>query len=397
MNQGTDLGDPVEIAKKIEEERLAEELSILNACFKTTTKDEEPTEITQAMGRVLEKYPRIRDQLEKATKQIKKRVKREEKDKTLYKLRQGLIEEIKKLGNSSQDMLDKCISKYTAEKARIEGNAEEYKLFNSSKNKVTDEDLKRDPVLFMPNFLTRGELHILAGKAGAGKSFLSTQLAYSLTTKSPFLGMECAQKQRVAYISFEDSKGRLIKRLRNVGWKDTPDILLYTNLDPLMVVAGGNPKETEIGRELTHSLRENNPDTIIIDTYSQAFLHEDGDNRASQAVGNWLRRELSNKTILIIHHVRKAEEHKNADEITLDAIRGASALVGYSRSAFLLAAVQNEMQLKMLKSNYGAPFPDYKDHLSLEKEIVETDKKQQFKGFRVYANALKKKFGLDEY
>lgn len=266
--------------------------------------------------------------------------------------------------------------------------SENFSCFDASKDTVTTEDLKNEPVLFKPNFLTKGEIHILAGKAGSGKSYLATQLIYSLSTGKPLLGMPVAEKQKVAYLSFEDSRGRLLKRLRNIGWKDTKGFILYNDLSPLIICSGGKAEVTPIGHGILNSLILKDPDTIVIDTYSQAFLHEDGDNKASQAIGNWLKKEFGDKTILIIHHMRKAEEYNKRDEITIDAIRGASALVGYARSVFFLSGIDQHYHLKTLKSNYGEPFPDYASEMVLEKILDQEEGRQVFRGFRERENYI---------
>jgi len=154
------------------------------------------------------------------------------------------------------------------------------------------------------------------------------------------------------------------------------------------VCSGGKAEVTPLGHAIVSSLKAKNPDTIIIDTYSQAFLHDDGDNKGSQAIGNWIKKEFGGKTVLIIHHLRKAEDFKGRNEITIDAIRGASALVGYARSAFFLSSSEL-CELIALKSNYGEPFPKYRMDMQLEKIVDPTpDGRQVFKGFRALEESL---------
>ena len=225
----------------------------------------------------------------------------------------------------------------------------------------------------------------MVGKAGSGKSYLASQLALSAARGEEFLGMKPAKKRRVAFLSFEDSRSRLLQRLLNIGKEKSEmiNLQLYTNLSPLIICSGGRTEITHTGKSAAQSLQKENPDLLIIDTYAQAFLHEDGDNRGSQSVGNWLRKEFKDKTILIIHHVRKAEEFKKIKEVTLDAVRGASALVGYARSAFLLGIDEDKsVILQTLKSNYGEPFPNYENTMFLEKDVVEVEGKQVFRGFK---------------
>jgi archaellum biogenesis ATPase FlaH len=305
-----------------------------------------------------------------------------EKDKN--KLRLELAKAIHELQEQNAiDKIDLEIEKYQQKIEQLETESN-FQTFNCAKDTIKDEDLQNEPVLFKPNFLTQGEIHILAGKAGSGKSFLSTQMALALATGKPLFKMQATKKQSVAYLSFEDSKGKILQRLKNMGWDlSFIPLQLYTDLSPLLISSGGRLEETPLSKSIVKSIKEQNPNTIIIDTYSQAFLHEDGDNRGSQAVGNWIKKELRGKTVLIIHHVRKAENYEKIEDITLDAIRGASALVGYSRSAFFLGGVDPQYSLKTLKSNYGEPFPDYQNKLYLEKDIVETGGKKVFRGFKL--------------
>ena len=274
------------------------------------------------------------------------------------------------------------IEKYQQKKEQLESKSS-FQSFDCSKDTPTEEDLKNEPVLFKPNFLTQGEIHILSGKAGSGKSFLATQMALALATGKQLFGMYATEKQSVVYLSFEDSKARLLQRLQNMGWNgEEISLQLYTDLSPLLISSGGRLEKTPLSKSITKRIKAQNPDTVIIDTYSQAFLHEDGDNRGSQAVGNWIKQELRGRTVLIVHHVRKAENYEKVEDITLDAIRGASALVGYSRSAFFLGGMETQYSLKTLKSNYGEPFPEYAMVMYLEKITEESEGRQVFRGFR---------------
>nr|VFK39662.1 MAG: AAA domain-containing protein [Candidatus Kentron sp. SD]VFK44460.1 MAG: AAA domain-containing protein [Candidatus Kentron sp. SD]VFK80928.1 MAG: AAA domain-containing protein [Candidatus Kentron sp. SD] len=308
---------------------------------------------------------------------------REEADST--KLRARLLKTLQELLDQKRtNNFDEEIEKYQQEKESSREDKASFQYFDCSQESIKPEDLKGDPVLFKPNFLTAGEIHILAGKAGCGKSYLATQLALSLARGDDLLGMKSTKKGRIAYLSFEDSNARLLQRLVDIGKKkdELIDLKLYTDLSPLIISLGSKIEITKVGKDIVKSIQKQEPDTIIIDTYSQAFLHEDGDNRGSQSVGNWLRKEFKDKTVIITHHVRKAEEWKKLDDITLDAVRGASALVGYSRSVFLLGSIDGQQVFKTLKSNYGEPFPDYQNGMDLEKIIEWAEDKKIFRGFK---------------
>ena len=119
------------------------------------------------------------DRLDSLKKLLLKAEKREEADhdKERNKLRLELAKVIFELHEQKAiDKIDVAIEKYQQKKDQLESESD-FQSFDCSKDTLTEEDLKSEPVLFKPNFLTQGETHILAGKAGSGKSFLATQMA----------------------------------------------------------------------------------------------------------------------------------------------------------------------------------------------------------------------------
>lgn len=387
MDQMTDIEKEAqklfEETRDTEENRSQEEQELFNKVFTKDSNgefliDEKLKKSILAEEKSIEPLIKL---IEKAQtdKKTKEEVDTLKLQTRLLKMLQDALEQKK------NKKFDEEIENYQQEKEQAQEDKASFQYFDCLQEEIKPDDLKGEPVLFKPNFLTEGEVHILAGKAGSGKSYLATQLALAAARGKEFLGMHPARKRRVAYLSFEDSRSKLLQRLLNIGKEKSEkiDLQLYTNLSPLIICSGGKTEITHTGKSIAQSLQKESPDLLIIDTYAQAFLHEDGDNRGSQSVGNWLRKEFKDKTVLIIHHVRKAEEFKKIKEVTLDAVRGASALVGYARSVFLLGVDEDEyVLLQTLKSNYGEPFPNYENTLFLEKEIIEEDGKQVFRGFK---------------
>lgn len=387
MDKMTDIEEEAqklaEETRAEEEAQSQEERALFNKVF---TKDSSGEFLVdeQLKKTILAEEKSI-DTLERLIEKAKLEKKTREKIDS-NKLQTRLIKKLQEmLEQKRNEKFDEEIKNYQQEKESSQEDKASFQYFDCLKEEIKTDDLKGEPVLFTPNFLTEGEIHILVGKAGSGKSYLASQLALSAARGEEFLGMKPPKKRRVAFLSFEDSRSRLLQRLLNIGKEKNEmiDLQLYTNLSPLIICSGGKTEITHTGKSTAQSLQKENPDLLIIDTYAQAFLHEDGDNRGSQSVGNWLRKEFKDKTILIIHHVRKAEEFKKIKEVTLDAVRGASALVGYARSAFLLGVDDGRcFVLQTLKSNYGEPFSNYESTMFLEKDIVEVDGNQVFRGFK---------------
>ena len=373
--------DPQKAYKEEQRQRKIKLENLYESCFKKDGKgDIKPTDS-------LIDLLRESSEAQKVFAETLNKFRQAEEDsnaQTIYKLQEQLAHDIAKLAETrpiDAQALEQILGKYALEK---EGTQESVAEFTEVEYKDS-VDLPNDPVLFKPNFLLKGASHLIVGKAGSGKSYLALQIALALIKGTPFLGMECEKKQRVAYISFEDTMPLILNRLKAIGGKKEDGLFIYTDLTPFVISQkGGKHLITAIGKAVAEKIQTREIDTIIIDTYAQAFLHEDGDNSTAQSIGNWLKKTLPGKTIIILHHIRKAEAYGQKD-ITIDSIRGASALVGYVRSAVCLDA-ENGM-LKSLKCNYGQPFPNYSGELHILKDIAHEDGgKQTFRGFKVDSN-----------
>jgi RecA-family ATPase len=113
----------------------------------------------------------------------------------------------------------------------------------------------------------------LAGRPKIGKSFMTLQMCASIVTGQNFLGHEVMQRGRVLYISLEDNRRRLKKRIMNMGLyadaKDLSSLEIEERWDPLN--KGGNIK-------LIERLSKKKYVLCVIDTYAKAFLMKDNND-----------------------------------------------------------------------------------------------------------------------
>jgi len=181
-----------------------------------------------------------------------------------------------------------------------------------------------EPRWLARDLLPRGNTTILAGEAGAGKSFLSYTLAYCVATGLPFLGHQTIPTN-VLY--FDEENGE-------------PDFLQYNN----WVWAGLNfpPLETLDQRlRIEHGtlvtgwrermlaiMEEHQPGLVVIDTATPAFaIKDENDNGEANEVMRRLRqfrRQVGQETtFLILKHEKMNDEigHRRT-------IRGAKAWLG---------------------------------------------------------------------
>lgn len=105
-------------------------------------------------------------------------------------------------------------------------------------------------------------LNIIAGDPKVGKSWLVLQLAKSIASGEPFLGLP-VKPGVVMYYALEDSPARLAERVRLQGWKEYTHTTLFRTMDDDMDLSDGTfPLPSLIHGQFS---------LIIIDTLSAAF------------------------------------------------------------------------------------------------------------------------------
>lgn len=367
---------PIEAAQKVIKDQEKRQETLENLLL--NSKGEATKELRFALeekGPVFKAIQTVLNRKEQITEELQA--------KRLYRLRQETWEKLKNAVETNEEEklffeMDQFFQRRTDLQEQETNSMEEWVYKSQS---LQEQDLEEDPVLFKPNFLTKGDIHFIVGKAGIGKSYLATQLALRLKSGEDFLGMQPLEKQKVAYLCFEDTKSRFLRRVKSIGETPEGEMHLFTNISAIGSIEKGKLEITPQGKQLVKKVQESGCSTLVIDTYAQAFLLDDGDNGSAQKVGNFLKKSFPGMTILIIHHPRKTEEFKKVDEITIDTVRGASAIVGYARSVFYLHKDERGYHLVSLKSNYGQPFPGYQSRILLSAKIELSQGKQVFKGF----------------
>jgi AAA domain len=170
-----------------------------------------------------------------------------------------------------------------------------------------------------PRMLIRGLLPykgiaFVGGQSGAGKTFVSVDLAVSLSTKAPFFSREVRERVGVAYLAAEGSEqlgNRLFAAARARGvelsnipiaWRgDAPIIANAADVDAIA------DELVDLGRFIRSRYGVRLGATIL-DTVAATFALEDEDDNAEIAKAIRNMRWLGNKTgslIVPVHHYGK--------------------------------------------------------------------------------------------
>ena len=169
--------------------------------------------------------------------------------------------------------------------------------------------------------------YIFAGSPKLGKSFLMAQLAYHVSTGTPFWNYT-TRKGTVLYLALEDDYRRLQERLyRMFGTESTDNLYFSVSASQL-----GNGLDEQLARFVAE---HKDTKLIIIDTLQK--VREVGGDNYSYANDYQIMARLKSFAdahglcLLLVHHTRK----QNADD-KFDMISGTSGLLGAADGAFLL-------------------------------------------------------------
>ncbi len=212
-------------------------------------------------------------------------------------------------------------------------------------------------------WLPRGYLSLIVGATGVGKSWLTLRLAQSILTDTPWPDSAASQHgKRSGYVVWADTEASQALLLERTQAWDLPigKILLPTvGEDPLSDII---LDDNEGWYELTRLVHQYQPDLVVVDSLSGGHK---GDENSSDMRN--LLHDLAalardhNVAVLATHHLRKANPMEALDTITLDRIRGSSAIPQFAR---LIMAVDRPdanmpecVRLKVIKSNL-ARFPE---------------------------------------
>lgn len=183
--------------------------------------------------------------------------------------------------------------------------------------------------------LARGCLTQLQGDPKLGKSCFAMLVAISCAVGRWVSGRFEYQDDgpcRVGYISYEDGKSRLKRRvneyLPGLGGKRSDDASTFP---PNLIVFDKNPDidlSTQAGeRRLRQIVTLNKLDVLVIDTFSYLHSAEENSKKEMQPVVARLRRLVEDfpVAVLLIHHTRKGNGQGGVESINTRG-RGSSAI-----------------------------------------------------------------------
>lgn len=215
-----------------------------------------------------------------------------------------------------------------------------------------------------------GDLVLIAGKPGLGKSRIAVELSVSLSHARTFLGLDTpARPIRVGYIAAEFTRYRFWQRTVQLLTGEAPPE------DPTELQAAFNALRTDLDvitgdvlhepldllsersvRQLEELIEERSLEHLVLDPLARMMGGRDETNEFFGPVVNALDRIRfrTRCTILVVHHERKGSTDPRATQDDLEAIRGGMKLVDGSNTVMRLSATHGGLvRLSFPKCNYA--------------------------------------------
>lgn len=184
---------------------------------------------------------------------------------------------------------------------------------------------EEDPEWLIPNFILQGTLNIMAGDAGAGKSYVSYTIGLAIACGLPTLSgiIPAGEPRTVLYCDEENSRQDRNKYLRRswfgllkqngieIGSEQYKILLrrLKTHFKPMHFQLGGK----DWAERLAERIEDVKPHLVVIDTATPAFdIENENDNSEATKATKLIRKlmELVKPTVtfLVLKHAKTVVE-----------------------------------------------------------------------------------------
>lgn len=213
--------------------------------------------------------------------------------------------------------------------------------------------------LYKP-WLCQGDIVVLAGEPGLGKSWVALDLMFALALKRPFLGQHPSfqLRQRVLYLDEENSQrlvryriGRIVDGL-DLGMRDIDPAACFADYAVENNICLDDESSLELLKRKIEHLR---PDWVIVDSLVRVHRRDENSNADMSALIGGIIKPMVRAVgagAIIIHHLAKPSKERPAGSIA-HRIRGASDIMGVADQVWGLGKVDDVLQLSHIKCRMG--------------------------------------------
>lgn len=216
---------------------------------------------------------------------------------------------------------------------------------------VTLKELFQEPTpdtkMLIPEVLPRGDLMVLSGKPGDGKSLIAYEIAYQVLNGGKFAGNQI-KKGKVLFIQLDERKGTYKQRIEGRG--------IDTDSEDFAIMRRFRLSDLSLLEEKLHDFR---PDLIVIDNFRKAISGMGLDENKPEAADTLdpliELLEDYDASCVLIHH-----DNKNTQAQGQDRMSGSTNLISKAFSGFrIIRASENpdntKIYMQSVKMRDGEP------------------------------------------
>lgn len=216
--------------------------------------------------------------------------------------------------------------------------------------------------------IPQGEVTLLSGHGGGGKSFASLVLLIHVALGRPFCGLQTS-RTRVVFFSAEDDGAEIKRRVNRVcrllainrqelvGWLHVMDV---SEMDPTLftVDKSGRGMDTQLLEELGRYVSRHDIGLTVIDNASDVFDGDEVNRKQVRAFIRAVRKHVARprRAVLLLSHVSKASVvNRRAGVSSSEDYSGSTAWHNSVRSRLSLNASKDGgcVHIEHLKANKG--------------------------------------------
>lgn len=216
-----------------------------------------------------------------------------------------------------------------------------------------------DPDWMVDQLFTVGSNGWVAAEPKVGKSWVVLELAYALSTGSPFLGrFAIKQPRRVIYVQEEDSVQRVLRRLKRIIKGDPSRIVPPDENWHWSVRAGFRLDDLAWMEKLRQEIIAHKAEVVILDVFNR--LHGSDENKQAEMTAILNRLTLLTRdydcSFIIVHHNRKPQQGNEARGNQM--MRGSGVLAGWAECSLYLKRGKEKDMIIVTPESKDAPEMD---------------------------------------